>query len=76
MGSHGDCYDNAVAESFFATLTKELVHRHTWPTRRELTSAVFDYVEALYNPRRRHSTLGMLSPTQFEEETLSNDNQN
>lgn len=76
MGSRGDCYDNAVAESFFATLKKELVHRHTWPTRRELTSAVFDYVEAFYNPRRRHSTLGMLSPTQYEKETLSNNNQN
>lgn len=63
MGSRGDCYDNAVAESFFATLKKELVHRHTWPTRRELTTAVFDYVEGFYNPRRRHSTLGMLSPT-------------
>jgi putative transposase len=76
MGSRGDCYDSAVAESFFATLKKELVHRHTWPTRRELTSAVFDYVEAFYNPRRRHSTLGMLSPTQYEKETLSNNNQN
>jgi putative transposase len=76
IGSRGDCYDNAVAESFFATLKKELVHRHTWPTRRELTSAVFDYIEAFYNPRRRHSTLGMLSPTQFETETLSNNNQN
>jgi len=50
MSSRGDCYANAVAESFFATLKKELVHRHTWPTRRELTSAVFDYVEAFYNP--------------------------
>jgi transposase InsO family protein len=49
MGSRGDCYDNAVAESFFATLKKELVHRQSWPTRRELTSAVFDYVEAFYN---------------------------
>ena len=76
MGSRGDCYDNAVAESFFATLKKELVHRHSWPTRRELTTAVFDYVDAFYNPRRRHSTLGMLSPTQFEKETLSNNNQN
>jgi putative transposase len=76
MGSRGDCYDNAVAESFFATLKKELVHRHSWPTRRELISAVFDYVEAFYNPRRRHSTLGMLSPTQYEQETLSNNNQN
>jgi putative transposase len=62
MGSRGDCYDNSVAESFFATLKKELVHRRSWPTRRELTSEVFDYIEAFYNRRRRHSTLGMVSP--------------
>ena len=74
MGSRGDCYDNAVAESFFATLKKELVHRHTWPTRRELTTEVFDSIKAFYNPRRRHSTLGMLSPTQFEKQTPSNNN--
>jgi putative transposase len=67
MGSKGDCYDNSVAESFFATLKKELVHRRSWPTRRELVSEVFDYIEAFYNRRRRHSTLGMLSPAQFEE---------
>jgi putative transposase len=67
MGSKGDCYDNSVAESFFATLKKELVHRRSWPTRRELASEVFDYIEAFYNRRRRHSTLGMLSPADFEE---------
>ncbi|MGZ6576690.1 MAG: IS3 family transposase, partial [Solirubrobacteraceae bacterium] len=66
MGSRGDCYDNAVAESFFATLKKELVRRRTWPTRRELTGELFDYIEAFYNPTRRHSTLGYLSPAQFE----------
>src|SRR5512132_1196101 len=66
MGSRGDCYDNAVAESFFATLKKELVRRRTWPTRRELTGELFDYIEAFYNPTRRHSTLGCLSPAQFE----------
>lgn len=71
MGSRGDCFDNAVAESFFATLKKELVHRQTWPTRRELTSEVFEYIEAFYNPIRRHSTLGMLSPIQYEEQTTS-----
>ena len=62
MGSKGDRYDNAVAESFFATLKKELVHRCSWPTRRELTSEVFEYIEAFYNRTRRHSTLGYLSP--------------
>jgi putative transposase len=69
MGSKGDCYDNAVAESFFATLKKELVHRRSWPTRRELTTEVFDYIEAFYNRVRRHSTLGMLSPLEFENTT-------
>jgi putative transposase len=71
MGSRGDCFDNAVAESFFATLKKELVHRQTRPTRRELTSEVFEYIEAFYNPIRRHSTLGMLSPIQYQEQTAS-----
>jgi putative transposase len=67
MGSRGSCRENAVAESFFATLGKELVHRRSWPTREELRSAVFDYVEVLYNATRRHSTLGMRSPADYEE---------
>lgn len=67
MGSRGDCWDNAVAESFFATLKKELIHRQSWPTRRELSSAVFEYIEAFYNRDRRHSTLGMHSPTDYEQ---------
>jgi putative transposase len=71
MGSKGDCFDNAVAESFFATLKKELVHRRSWPTRHELTSEVFEYIEAFYNRARRHSTLGMLAPLEFENRTLS-----
>jgi putative transposase len=66
MGSKGDAYDNAVAESFFATLKKELVNRRSWPTRRELGSAVFEYIEAFYNRERRHSTLSMLSPAEYE----------
>ena len=66
MGSTGDAYDNAVAESFFATLKKELVHRRSWPTRRELGSAVFEYIEAFYNRERRHSTLDMVSPAEYE----------
>jgi putative transposase len=76
MGSKGDCFDNAVAESFFATLKKELVHRRSWPSRRELTSEVFEYIEAFYNPTRRHSTLGYLSPAQFEKNTLPINNKN
>ena len=67
MGSRGDAYDNAVAESFFATLKKELIHRRSWPTRRELGSAVFEYIEAFYNRDRRHSTLGMHSPSEYEQ---------
>jgi putative transposase len=66
MGSKGDCYDNAVAESFFATLKKELIHRRSWPLKAELRTEVFDYIEVFYNRRRRHRSLGMLSPLQFE----------
>jgi putative transposase len=66
MGSRGDCYDNAVAESFFATLKKELIHRHSWPEKAELRSEVFEYIESFYNRRRRHRSLGYLSPAQFE----------
>jgi putative transposase len=67
MGSRGDAYDNAVAETFFATLKKELVNRRTWPSRLELRSAVFEYIEAFYNRQRRHSTLGMVSPAEYEQ---------
>jgi putative transposase len=67
MGSRGDAYDNAVAETFFATLKKELINRRTWPSRLELQSAVFEYIEAFYNRQRRHSTLGMLSPAEYEQ---------
>jgi putative transposase len=71
MGSRGDAYDNAVAETFFATLKKELVNRRSWPSRLELQSTVFEYIEAFYNRRRRHSTLGMLSPIDYEQLRLS-----
>jgi putative transposase len=70
MGSKGDCYDNAVAESLFATLKKELVHRRSWATRHELISEVFEYIEAFYNRTRRHSTLEYLSPLDYENRTL------
>lgn len=65
-GSIGDCYDNAVCEAFHATLKRELVHRRPWPTRAELKTAVFEYIEAFYNTRRRHSTVNFHSPAQFE----------
>jgi putative transposase len=66
MGSKGDCFDNAVAESFFATLKKELIHGCSWPTKAGLRTEVFEYIEVFFNRRRRHSTLGFLSPAQFE----------
>lgn len=66
MGTAGDCFDNALAESFFATLQTELLDRHHWSTRRQLETAIFDFIEAFYNPSRRHSSLGYLSPTNYE----------
>ena len=66
MGSRGDCFDNSVAESFFATVKKELIHRRSWPEKNELRSEIFEYIEVFYNRRRRHSTLGMLSPVDYE----------
>jgi hypothetical protein len=70
-GSRVDAYDNAVAESFFATLKKELVHRQPWPTKRELDAAVFEYIEGFYNRQRRHSTLGYLTPEKFKREKIT-----
>jgi putative transposase len=72
MGSTGDCFDNALAETFFATLECELVRGSRWRTHAEARTAVFDYIEAFYNPRRRHSALGYLSPAQFETSNLRN----
>jgi putative transposase len=66
MGSRGDCFDNAVAESFFATLEKDLLRRTSFPTRQEARTAVFDYIETFYNPIRLHSTLGYHSPIEYE----------
>jgi putative transposase len=66
MGTVGDALDNAVAESFFGTLKRELVHRHLFPTRTAARTAVFDYIEVFFNRQRRHSTIGQLSPAEFE----------
>jgi putative transposase len=66
MGSVGDCYDNAVCETFHASIKKERIYRRSWPTRAEARTAVFEYIEGWYNPRRRHSTLGYLSPAEYE----------
>lgn len=67
MSRRGNCWDNAVAESFFATLERELIERADWHTREDARVAVFRYIEAWYNPRRRHSTLGYVSPVTYEE---------
>jgi putative transposase len=66
MGSVGDCYDTAMAESFFATLECELIDRSRWRTHTEARMAVFDFIEGFYNPRRRHSALTYLSPAEYE----------
>jgi len=69
MGSVGDCYDNALCESFFATLECELLDRRRFRTQAEARMAVFDFIEGFYNPRRRHSSLGYLSPINYERST-------
>ncbi|MCA1735599.1 MAG: IS3 family transposase [Actinobacteria bacterium] len=66
MGTVGDALDNAMAESFFATLQLELLDRRRWQTRRELAQAIFEYIEVFYNPERRHSRIGYLSPIEYE----------
>jgi putative transposase len=70
MGAKGCALDNAVCEAFFATLKKELTRRRSWPSRRELQTAVFAWIEGWYNRRRLHSTLGYLSPLEYENRTL------
>jgi putative transposase len=69
IGSVGDAYDNAAAESFFASLKKELLYRHSWPTKDAARTAIFDYIESFYNRVRLHSTLGQRSPEQYENRT-------
>jgi putative transposase len=69
MSRKGDCWDNAVAESFFGTLKQELLFRRNLEPRRTAQTAIFEYLEAFYNLKRRHSKLGFLSPVAFEERT-------
>src|SRR5918999_1888609 len=64
IGSVADAYDNSVAESFVSTLKRELIHRHSWPSRQVVRTAIFEYIEGFYNPRRRHSALGNLTPSE------------
>ena len=66
MSRKGDCWDNSVVESFFATLKKELIHRRPWGTVRAAREAIVEYIEIFYNRKRKHSTLDYLSPAAFE----------
>jgi transposase InsO family protein len=66
MGSIGDCYDNALMESFWGRMQTELLNRRKWRTRLELANAIFEYLEIFHNRQRRHSALGMLSPIEYE----------
>ena len=66
MSGKGNCYDNAAVETFFKTIKAELIWRRTWETRRQAETAIFQYINGFYNPRRRHSALGGKSPLAFE----------
>ena len=68
MSGKGDCYDNAVAESFFSTLEFELLMKNDWHTREQARRAIFRYIETWYNRKRRHSTLGYVSPAEYEQQ--------
>ena len=67
MSRRGNCYDNAVVESFFSTLKRELVHHEKYQTRAQAKQSLFEFIEVFYNRRRRHSTLGYRSPAEFEQ---------
>ncbi|WP_433304482.1 integrase core domain-containing protein [Actinoplanes sp. CA-030573] len=69
VGRRGQCWDNAVAESFLASIKTELIHRQAWPTPTAARQAIFEYIEGWYNTRRRHSRLGYQSPTAYENST-------
>jgi putative transposase len=71
MGSVGDCFDNALCESFFATLECELLDRQRFKTQVEARLAVFEFIEGFYNPQRRHSGIGYLSPMEYERRALT-----
>jgi putative transposase len=66
MGSIGDCFDNSMVESFWGTMQLELLDSRRWKTRHQLATAIFEWIESWYNPRRRHSSIGMLSPVDYE----------
>jgi putative transposase len=74
MSRRGNCYDNAVTESFFGTLKTELVHHENYATQESARQSLFEYIEVFYNRQRRHSSLGYLSPAEYEKH-LTNDAQ-
>ena len=74
VGTTGDSYDNAMAESFFATLECELLDRSRFKTHSDARNAVFDFIEGFYNPTTRHSALGYLSPIEYEARALADNN--
>jgi len=73
MGSVGDACDNAMAESFFATLEREVLNRHRFKTQAEGRMAIFEWLEGWYNPHRRHSALGYMSPINYERKLLTDE---
>jgi len=70
MSRKGNCWDNAVVESFFSSIKQELIYLSTFNTRQEAQLALFEYIEVFYNPKRRHSSLGYLSPVEYERSAL------
>jgi transposase InsO family protein len=70
VGHTGICYDNAMAESFNATIKKELIHLHTWPALRAVRNAIFEYIEVYYNRKRPHSSIGNTTPSEMEHNSL------
>lgn len=71
MSGKGNCYDNAVVETFFKTLKAELIWRYKWQTRQQVTQALFQYINGFYNIRRRHSAIRGISPIKFEQNELN-----
>ncbi len=72
MSRRGNCYDNAVAKSFFKTFKRELVRKNIFKTRQEAKDKIFEYIEMFYNSKRRHSYLGFISPNEFEKKYNEN----
>lgn len=71
MGSKGSALDNAVAESFFSTLKRELVNRYSWPAKADARAAIFEWIEVFYNRQRLHTTLNYASPQEYEDLSIN-----